>query len=108
MRRPLIVSLLALAQLVLSCFVVAQRTCGKQFVVSQVSLPPQTTLSQSHQARIRSQLIGLCFDGSELANLTASVSYSLQNMGYLRATVSLPSFATCAGWRAAPSCCFSC
>jgi hypothetical protein len=83
-------SLAALALGAFSILVVAQEPCDKQFVVSQVSLPTTTRLSQSEQAAIRADLIGRCFDDRWLSGLAGSVRDKLQSFGYLRAAVSEP------------------
>jgi outer membrane protein assembly factor BamA len=91
MHRPLVVALVTFAVFAAPSFVAGQDFCDKQFVVSGVSLPETTRLSRSEQAAIRARLIGRCFEDQEqLGELAGRVRDTLQNFGYLRATVSEP------------------
>ena len=91
MYRPLVVSFAALVLVSVPRFLHAQDSCGKQFVVSEVSLPTTTHLPASEQAAIRAQLIGRCFDNQQLGELASAVSDVLQSIGYLQAAVPEPS-----------------
>jgi hypothetical protein len=90
MHSLLVVSLVAFAFVAGPPIAVAQDSCDKQFVVSDVSLPTTTQLSPSEQAAIRARLIGGCFDDHQLGELAGRVRDTLQNFGYFRATVSEP------------------
>jgi outer membrane protein assembly factor BamA len=54
-----------------------------------VSLPKTTQLSASEQAAIRARLIGRCFDNQQILELASAVRDVLQNIGYLRAAVTV-------------------
>ena len=88
-RSFLVASFLAFT-LARSPITVAQDSCDKQYVVSQVSLPTTTQLSPSEQATIRARLIGRCFDERQLDELAGRVRDTLQTFGYFRASVSEP------------------
>ena len=89
MRSLLVFGVLVFA-LTRSPITVAQDTCDRQYVVSQVSLPTTTKLSPSEQAKIGAQVIGRCFDEQQLGELAGRVRVTLQTLGYFRATVSEP------------------
>lgn len=90
MHRPLVVGLAAFVLVSVPGFVAAEESCDRQFVVSEVSLPTTTHLSQSEQAVIKTRLIGRCIDDQQLGELAGRVRNTLQSLGYLRATVSEP------------------
>ena len=91
MYRPLVVPLVALFLLSASQFLGAQDPCHKQFVVSEVVLPTTTHLPATEQATIRVRLIGRCFDNQQLAQLASEVRGVLESLGYLQATILVPS-----------------
>ena len=98
MHRPLVLSLAVVALASTLQFVSAQDSCDRQFVISQVNLSA-TTLSRSEQGAIRGRLIGRCFDNQQLSELAGPVRNTLQRLGYLRATVSDPTFVIADGSR---------
>lgn len=89
---PLIVAFAALLLVSISPKSIAQGTCDGLFIASDAEVPEGSHLPRSVWALIKAKVIGECFDDQSIGHLTTDVSQTLQDIGYLHATVTMPRF----------------
>lgn len=90
MRCILLVLFLVLVLPIGTLCQAAAATCDAQFVVTEVSLPPDSDLTTRQQTIVRAHLTGRCFSGTKPNELSNWELAQLGNLGYYDAKVEEP------------------